>query len=73
MKTYIWDEIGMEIVKVTNPEQIDGDWTEQLPEGNVRVFISDRGHVGLQVEANTEAEAHMAFLSVRPYREMTEY
>lgn len=73
MKTYWWDEIAMEVVEVTNPDQLDGDGWEPTGRqyGAATEWATDR-HVGYLINAysidEAEASLQLFFASTEPWQ-----
>lgn len=58
--TFAWDELSNEVTE--GPSQNDEGWTNPTDYDNgVKLFLSDRNHVGLEVQAATMADAVEAF------------
>lgn len=71
---FAWDEISCEITPADGfvyTDATEGTWIEKTNDGPVRIFLSDRGHVALQVEAADEAEAHKLFMAIHNETYMT--
>ena len=77
MTTWAWDEIEGSWTmgkpsRVRIGEQDAAGWTRAQDEGRVKVFRSDRGQLGLEVEAWTAYDAHViARTDCFDYREAT--
>ena len=66
---YAWDEISDELVRITNPDQQEGEWQLVRSHRTISVWRSSRGHLAIEVEANTYDDAMAALLRVPEYRE----
>ena len=75
MTTWAWDEVASRWAqgkpsRVRVGEQDAAGWTRQQDEGRVSVFLSTRGQLGIEVEAETALDAHMvASADSSAYRE----
>lgn len=66
MVTFSWDEVSGTVIE----DAIDtADWKRLRNNiGPVRVYVSERGHIALEVDAKDEAEARKAFYASDDYR-----
>jgi hypothetical protein len=75
MVTWAWDELEGSWTmgkpsRVRVGEQDAAGWVRQEDQGRVKVFRSDRGHLGLEVEALTAYDAQVvAWPDCADYRE----
>ena len=69
MARYAWDEISDEMVRITDPAQQDGEWEHVRTWGTVTVWRSSRGHVAVEVEADSMAVAFSVLGRVPEHRE----
>lgn len=75
LRTFAWDEVSNTTTIASGPTlavgEKSGDWTRKPDAGPLRVYMSERGHVALEVDANSETEAAALFALSDVYREHT--
>lgn len=74
MAIWTWDEIGDEWHEMADSFDAtaiwDDGWQLTVTTPTMRQFMSDRGHLGLEIEAIDQERAHHVALSVTGYYEM---